>query len=141
MSSNKNVYAAASGKVVYTGLNGTGTDASVTANPKGNGYYVVLQHTVNGKTVYSMYGHLAAGSIKVKEGDTVTHSTIIGIMGNTGHSTNSHLHFAIANTKKNGSYFGYMSDNKTFSATSKCETRSGVTFYDPITAINNGRLG
>ncbi|MBQ2941923.1 MAG: M23 family metallopeptidase [Clostridia bacterium] len=140
-SDNTAVYAAASGTVVATGLNGTGTNASSTKSPKGNGYYVVIKHTFNNKTVYSMYGHLAANSIKVKAGDEVTKTTQIGTMGNTGRSTGPHLHFAIADTKKNGSYYGYMEDGKDFTAASRKETRSGVTFYNPIAAINNGTLG
>ncbi len=140
-SNSKTVYAAASGRVVAVGLNGTGTDASATSNPKGNGYYIVIQHNFNGKTVYTMYGHLKKNSIKVSVNQTVSKGMEIATIGNTGRSTGAHLHFAIANTMKNGSYYGYTSDSKTFSSTSKRESRSGVTFYDPAYVINNGKLG
>lgn len=134
------VYAFAAGKVVAIGLNGTGTDASSTSNPKGNGYYVVIEHTINGKTVYSMYGHLKKNSIIVKENQTVKAGEKIATIGNTGRSTGTHLHFAIANAKRNGSYYGYTSDNKTFSANSMKESRTGITFYNPDYVIKNGKL-
>lgn len=134
------VYAFAAGKVVATGLNGTGTDASVTSNPKGNGYYVVIEHTINNKTVYSMYGHLKKGSIEVEVGQNVKAGEKIATIGNTGNSTGTHLHFAIANTKRAGSYYGYTSSQSTFSANSMKESRTGITFYNPDYVIKNGKL-
>lgn len=138
--SNRTVRAAASGQVVATGLNGTGTDASVTENKKGNGYYIVIKHNVSGKTVYTMYAHLAKDSIKVSAGQQVTVGQEIATMGNTGNSTGPHLHFAIASVQKPGSYYGYTSSRANFSANSQYESRSGVTFYSPTYVINNNRL-
>lgn len=138
--SDPRVYAAASGTVVHTGLNGTGTDASVTKEKKGNGYYIVIEHNINGKIVYSMYGHLQAGSFKVGVGQQVTVGQEIATMGNTGNSTGPHLHFAIASVKKAGSYYGYTADRATFTANSKVESRTGVTFYSPNYVINNNML-
>lgn len=138
--SDQNVYAAADGKVVAVGLNGTGANASTISNPKGNGYYVVIEHSLNGKKVYSMYGHLAAGTTKVSVNQTVSKGTVIGVCGNTGRSTGTHLHFAIANTLKPGSYYGYTAAGSTFSSQVQNESRSGVTFYNPTYVINNDRL-
>lgn len=137
---NRAVYAAADGKVVAVGLNGTGTDASVTKNKSGNGYYVVLEHTLSGKKVYSMYGHLKKGSTLVKKGQSVSKGAKIATYGNTGNSTGPHTHFAIADTYKPGSYYGYTSGNNTFSANKYKESRSKVTFYNPSYVIKYNKL-
>ena len=138
--SDSTVYAAADGKVVATGLNGTGADASTISNPKGNGYYVVIEHTIGGKKVYSMYGHLQYGSIKVKPEQNIQKGTEIGTCGNTGSSTGAHLHFAIADTYRAGSYYGYTSSKNTFNQNSMYENRTGITFFNPVYVINNDKL-
>lgn len=134
------VYAVADGKVVATGLNGTGNDASTISNPKGNGYYVVIEHTIGGKRVYSMYGHLKYDSIKVEPGQNILKGTEIGICGNTGYSKGVHLHFAIADTYRAGSYYGYTSSRQSFNRNSMCESRTGITFFNPVYVINNEKL-
>ena len=45
---------------------------------------------------YAFYAHLQPGSLKVKVGDRVTRGQVIGLVGNTGNSTEPHLHFHIA---------------------------------------------
>lgn len=76
------VYSTAAGKVAYTGYNGS------------MGYYVRINHTVNGRNYNSVYMHNS--SIAVRAGDTVTNTTIIAYSGNTGISSGPHLHFGIA---------------------------------------------
>lgn len=116
------VYAAAAGTVAGAGYNSA------------NGNYVVVKHTISGKTVYSFYAHLK--SRKVGSGTRVSAGTPIGVIGNTGSSSMGvHLHFAFASAYKPGSYYGYVSSfsgNKT--------TYSGVTYYNPVYVVNNGRL-
>jgi murein DD-endopeptidase MepM/ murein hydrolase activator NlpD len=56
----------------------------------GYGNAVVIQHA-NG--IQTKYGHLA--SINVKAGDSVDSQSTLGTVGNTGHSTGSHLHFEV----------------------------------------------
>lgn len=136
----KNIYAAADGKVVAIGLNGTGEDASTIEYERGNGYYIVIEHTINGKKVYSMYGHLKKDSVEVYEGKQVNKGEKIAVCGNTGKSYGDHLHFAIADTFKKGSYYGYNSTCKKFSTNSYKESRSKVTFYNPIYVIENNKL-
>ncbi|HJT25748.1 MAG TPA: peptidoglycan DD-metalloendopeptidase family protein [bacterium] len=77
------VYAAASGKVVFTGVSG------------GYGNLIVIAH---GKGLQTYYGHLS--KINVKVGQKVHRGAgIIGRVGATGRVTGPHLHFEI---RKNG---------------------------------------
>lgn len=50
-----------------------------------------------GGGVYAMYAHLQPGSIRVKVGDKVAPGQVIGLVGNTGNSTEPHLHFQLMN--------------------------------------------
>jgi murein DD-endopeptidase MepM/ murein hydrolase activator NlpD len=58
--------------------------------PLGN--YVVIRHA-GGE--FSHYGHLKQGSVRVKAGDPVTRGQAIGQLGQTGNSTEPHLHFQL----------------------------------------------
>ena len=73
------IYAADSGYVVVAGW-----------KPGGYGQVVILNH---GHGLQSLYAHLSAISVSV--GESVVKGRQIGLMGNTGHSTGSHLHFEI----------------------------------------------
>lgn len=59
----------------------------------GYGIYIVIHHNINGKNYTSLYGHLSGVNVRV--GDIVTKDTVIGYMGNTGHSFGNHLHLNI----------------------------------------------
>ena len=59
------------------------------------GNRIVINHN-NGFT--TLYGHLS--SINVEVGQVVEKGSVIGIMGSTGNSTGTHLHFEV---EKNGS--------------------------------------
>lgn len=59
-------------------------------DPRGYGYYVVLRHD-NG--LETLYGHLSRPL--VDEYDKIFPGDVIGLGGNTGRSTGSHLHFEI----------------------------------------------
>lgn len=58
----------------------------------GFGNYIVIEHP---GSVYTLYAHLYPNSIPVSVGDTVGQGQIIGIMGNSGNSTGTHLHFQL----------------------------------------------
>lgn len=45
---------------------------------------------------YAFYAHLQPGSIRVHEGERVERGQVIGLVGNTGNSTEPHLHFHVS---------------------------------------------
>jgi murein DD-endopeptidase len=50
-----------------------------------------------GKNRFAMYAHLQPGSLRVKVGDKVKRGDVLGLVGNSGNSTEPHLHFHICN--------------------------------------------
>lgn len=57
------------------------------------GNYVLLDL---GGEAYATYAHLQPGSLTVKKGDRVRRGQVVGLVGNTGNSTEPHLHFQVA---------------------------------------------
>ena len=65
-------------------------------NPSGElGVYAIIQHTIDGVVVSSVYGHMELGSMHLTVGQTVTRGQLVGLVGDTGESTGAHLHFGI----------------------------------------------
>lgn len=56
------------------------------------GNYIVIKHS---KNEYSTLAHLKRDSIKVMVGDTVSKGQVIALCGNSGNSTEPHLHFQL----------------------------------------------
>lgn len=83
VSSSRNILASDDGVVTFAGTK------------SGYGNCIIINHKNGYET---LYGHLS--KISVKKGDVVEKGTKIGVMGNTGRSTGTHLHFEI---HKNGS--------------------------------------
>lgn len=119
-----NIYSVASGTVKKVGWNNA------------NGNFVIIQHTISGKTVYSFYGHLK--SYCTSTGKQVSKGEKIGVMGVTGSGGNgvNHLHFAFVDSYwSSGGYWGYasaFSGNKTYF--------QSATYYNPSYVIANGKL-
>ena len=59
-------------------------------DPRGYGYYVVIRHNNGFETVY---GHLSRPLFD--EGEPIYAGEVLGLGGNTGRSTGSHLHYEI----------------------------------------------
>ncbi|MFN7929918.1 MAG: peptidoglycan DD-metalloendopeptidase family protein [Blastocatellia bacterium] len=49
-----------------------------------------------GNNRYAFYAHLQPGSLRVKVGDKVKTGQVLGLVGNSGNSTEPHLHFHIS---------------------------------------------
>lgn len=49
-----------------------------------------------GGGVFAFYAHLAPGSPTVKVGDKVTRGQVIGVLGNSGNTSEAHLHFQLS---------------------------------------------
>jgi murein DD-endopeptidase MepM/ murein hydrolase activator NlpD len=45
---------------------------------------------------YALYAHAQPGSLKVKVGDHVKRGQVLALLGNSGNSTEPHVHFQIA---------------------------------------------
>jgi len=83
--SNPDVVASQGGTVVTAGW-----------NAGGYGNYVVIDHGNGYKTLYA---HLLNNSIVVKAGQRVSQGQKLGVMGSTGRSTGTHLHFEVISDK------------------------------------------
>jgi murein DD-endopeptidase MepM/ murein hydrolase activator NlpD len=64
----------------------------IASQVNGYGNTVVLDH---GNGLWTWYGHIRDGGIKVSEGDTVKRGQKIAEVGSTGDSTGNHLHFEV----------------------------------------------
>jgi murein DD-endopeptidase MepM/ murein hydrolase activator NlpD len=51
-----------------------------------------------GGGAYALYAHMQAGSVRVKPGDQLTRGQAIGLVGNSGNSTEAHLHFHVVDS-------------------------------------------
>lgn len=63
------------------------------SEPAGN--YVILKHLNN---EYSLLAHFKQNSINVKKGDKLKQGQVIGLCGNSGHSSEPHIHFQVMNS-------------------------------------------
>lgn len=59
------------------------------------GNLVTIRHEANGAVEYTSYGHLKAGSVRVKAGDRVRQGQVIAEVGDTGDAAAVHLHFQV----------------------------------------------
>jgi murein DD-endopeptidase MepM/ murein hydrolase activator NlpD len=60
------------------------------------GNYVIIQHEIDGQTVYSGYAHMVSGSSPLVVGEVIKVGDFVGLVGATGQATGAHLHFTIS---------------------------------------------
>lgn len=80
------------GTPIYAYTDGTVADAGPA---DGFGNWIVIDHTIDGKSYSTVYGHMWDNGVLVKTGDRVTAGQRIGLIGNNGQSTGAHLHFEV----------------------------------------------
>ena len=85
------ILAVADGRVVFAG-------------PVSSGYahLILIQHTIDRRTVVSGYAHMYADGIHVRENQTVTAGQHIADVGADGKATGPHLHFEIRPGRPDG---------------------------------------
>ena len=59
------------------------------------GNLVTIRHVVDGKEFYATYMHLKQASVLVEVDQIVVAGDVIGLVGNTGARTGTHLHFQV----------------------------------------------
>ncbi len=55
---------------------------------------------------FALYGHMQPGSLRVKPGDQVVAGQVLGLVGNTGNSSEPHLHFQVMDSRGGASNLG-----------------------------------
>ena len=55
---------------------------------------------------FALYAHMQPGSIRVKPGDQVVTGQVLGLVGNTGNSSEPHLHFHVMDSPGGASNLG-----------------------------------
>lgn len=72
-------------------------DGTVVLHEEGGGFgnHVIIEHTINGQRVRSLYAHMQWGSSPLQQGDAITVGDFIGLVGATGQVTGNHLHFEL----------------------------------------------
>lgn len=81
------------GTPIYAAAAGTVTASAESIG--GYGVSIMIMSNLNGTMVETRYGHMIYGSRMVEAGDQVAAGQLIGLMGNTGNSYGSHLHFEV----------------------------------------------
>ncbi|WP_251446256.1 M23 family metallopeptidase [Microbacterium sp. USTB-Y] len=81
------------GTPIYAAAAGTVTASAESIG--GYGVSIMIMSNINGTMVETRYGHMVYGSRMVQAGEQVSAGQLIGLVGNTGNSYGSHLHFEV----------------------------------------------
>ncbi len=127
---NMPVYASEDGVVVSVVKNYNKTD---TDTPNYGNYVKIKHHN----DYYTLYAHLAFGSVTLNVGDKIKKGEQLGHMGNTGYSTGNHLHFEVY---KNGTRINplectYVYSNQTVSK--NASATNGLLFFKEESKIDD----
>ncbi|GMV90864.1 MAG: hypothetical protein AMXMBFR82_06420 [Candidatus Hydrogenedentota bacterium] len=107
-----------------------------------SGNYIVIDHE-NGE--FSFYSHLSENSIRVQPGDRVAQGDVIAAVGNTGHSSEPHLHFQLMDSSDFLTANGLpvmFTDVPPSAINQNCTASNALTGTDyVILRISDGRTG
>jgi hypothetical protein len=78
-----------------------------------------------GQGRYAFYAHLQPGKIRVHVGDHVKRGQVLGLVGNSGNSTEPHLHFHISDASSPLGAEGLPYELESFEVVGKCQSLSG----------------
>jgi len=93
----REVLATARGVVVSTQNNVVDNTPGEYNQKQAAGNYVVIDH---GNGEFSMFGHLKQQSVVVQAGEHVEYGDVLGLCGNSGNSSEAHLHYHLQNTNE-----------------------------------------
>ena len=82
---------------------------------------------------YAFYAHMQPGSLRVKVGDHVKTGQVLGLVGNTGNSSEPHLHFDICDASSMLACEGLPYAFATFDITSRMDGDAMKTLAAPVT--------
>jgi murein DD-endopeptidase len=71
---------------------------------------------------FAFYAHLKPGSLRVKLGDRVRRGQVLGLLGNSGNSTEPHLHFHLADANSPLASEGIPYEHERFDVVGSCVT-------------------
>lgn len=86
-------FAASLGTPILAAADGVVVEAR--SGVSGFGCWIWIRHTVLGKPVDTIYGHMYIQDLLVKTGDRVKKGQQISRVGNNGQSSGPHLHFEV----------------------------------------------
>ncbi|TWP43410.1 M23 family metallopeptidase, partial [Xylella fastidiosa subsp. fastidiosa] len=96
----------------------------------GYGNTIVIEHTINGEKVYTLYAHLNEPST-LKKGDRVSQGDCVGYVGVTGNTSGPHLHFEVIKDQPNPIGKGHATyDPRTFEFPDASGSRLGGASAD-----------
>jgi murein DD-endopeptidase MepM/ murein hydrolase activator NlpD len=88
----QDVLAVADGTVI-TAIDGVPDNTPGSMNPlSALGNVVIIQHT---DSLYSAYAHLQPGTLRIKVGEKIKQGVVLGHCGNSGNSSQPHLHLQL----------------------------------------------
>ncbi|HJU74356.1 MAG TPA: M23 family metallopeptidase [Gemmatimonadaceae bacterium] len=85
------------------------------------GNHVILD--IGGR--FAFYAHLKPGSLRVKVGDRVRKGEVLGLVGNSGNSTEPHLHFHLADGNSPLGAEGIPYTHETLEVLGRCQSLAG----------------
>ncbi len=100
------------------------------------GNYVIVDH---GDGEYSLLAHLIPGSLRVKGGDRVKAGQAIGRCGNSGNSTEPHLHYHLQDAPRFGEGDGLPAQFRDYDADGKHVSRGEPTRGQIVEAVEGAK--